>query len=201
MNDKPAYRLPTIANTAFGKTVHVRFGTKLEAACPLKAAPDAEPCGKELLSTTVAEQPDASALAEWIYCPVHGVVRHVKAPIDGAYEDPVIERGVHVLLGLIGQGIVATWPSVREVPIDPKGIVTPEPRTDLPSTAGGLVEGWAQAAVMRVPHYFRDHRSLCGRWAFMGNIISEDQAAGQGPDDCKDCWRVLKRERAATARG
>lgn len=52
-------------------------------------------------------------------------------------------------------------------------------------------EGYAWPSASRKAHYFRDTRSLCGKWAYFGVVA---QAYGDNSDICTACKRALKRE-------
>ena len=52
--------------------------------------------------------------------------------------------------------------------------------------------GWGFPQNSRKAHYFRESRSLCGKWLYFGRNLGE--AAGPGPDDCKACWKKLNPE-------
>ena len=41
-------------------------------------------------------------------------------------------------------------------------------------------------------HYFRDRRSLCGRWMFAGYLQSDE--GPRRPEDCASCGRKLEEE-------
>lgn len=47
-------------------------------------------------------------------------------------------------------------------------------------------EGWGHPVSTRKFHYFRDSRSLCGRWMFTGDLEPDGP---KGPDDCAACRR------------
>jgi len=72
-------------------------------------------------------------------------------------------------------------------------------------TVGAVVgrsEGWGSLVNARDAHYFRDGRSLCGRWACIGTPMWErHQALGTRPrrnsGTCVTCWK--KREKEETA--
>jgi len=56
------------------------------------------------------------------------------------------------------------------------------------------VDGWAWPGLARKAHFFREGRSLCGRWLYTGplcqNQVEDDMAPGR-----EDCWKCfLKRE-------
>lgn len=52
-------------------------------------------------------------------------------------------------------------------------------------------EGWGWLVNARKYHYFRNHRSLCGRWGLL-----DDRDLSQGdddsPDNCVHCRQALK---------
>lgn len=54
-------------------------------------------------------------------------------------------------------------------------------------------EGWGSLADARQAHYFREGRSLCGRWLALGAPRWEsNQKRGPEPrhsGTCKACWR------------
>ena len=54
------------------------------------------------------------------------------------------------------------------------------------TTAKATEGGWGKPANSRKWHYFRDSRSLCGRWAYSGDLDSEDVVS---PDNCAACYR------------
>jgi hypothetical protein len=66
----------------------------------------------------------------------------------------------------------------------------------------GRSEGWCSLLNARDAHYFRDGRSLCGRWGCFGTPLWEpNQELGQRPrrnsGTCVTCWK--KREKEETA--
>ena len=58
--------------------------------------------------------------------------------------------------------------------------------------------GWAQPSNSRKNHYFmEDRRSLCGRWAFFGEL-TKDVPEDDSSNDCAACLRKLKKIRLST---
>lgn len=56
-------------------------------------------------------------------------------------------------------------------------------------------EGWAKPRDSRKFHYFRDSRSLCGKYGFfMGTFDATDQTAKVSLDDCVECLRRREKE-------
>lgn len=59
-------------------------------------------------------------------------------------------------------------------------------------------EGWGLPAGSEVKHFFRDTRSLCGRWGFFfGTVLSRDD---QSSNRCSVCRRLLERRAQREAR-
>lgn len=59
-------------------------------------------------------------------------------------------------------------------------------------------EGWGNPLTSKKWHYFSQGRSLCGRWAFWGElIIGHDDS----PDNCTACKKRLAKEKATEAAG
>lgn len=57
-------------------------------------------------------------------------------------------------------------------------------------------EGWANPALSKKFHYFRDHHiSLCGKW-FFGGTLQGTPDDKPSRDDCKACRRKLEASRA-----
>lgn len=53
-------------------------------------------------------------------------------------------------------------------------------------------EGWGYpTATARKPHYFRDGRSLCGKYGCFGVPLTPDNGRAQ-PDDCSACTKKLR---------
>lgn len=60
-------------------------------------------------------------------------------------------------------------------------------------------EGWAWLTNGRKRHYFRDTRSLCGKWAYGGKDLENDDIDDPFfPGNCMGCqrkrWAELKKE-------
>ena len=55
-----------------------------------------------------------------------------------------------------------------------------------------MTEGWGRPYKARKWHYFRERRSLCGRWLFSGTDL--EQGTDEHPDNCKVCRRELAKE-------
>ena len=53
-------------------------------------------------------------------------------------------------------------------------------------------EGWGWPLNSRKAHYFREGRSLCHKWMFLGEP-TENQGE-RSPDDCKACSRLRATE-------
>jgi hypothetical protein len=58
-------------------------------------------------------------------------------------------------------------------------------------------EGWGWPLLARKAHYFRDHRSLCGRWWYTGEL--DDPGPQASPDDCAACQKKLTSSKAGAA--
>jgi len=58
---------------------------------------------------------------------------------------------------------------------------------------GHLTEGYGWPSNSQKGHWFRDGRSLCGKWMYLG-ILTE--AHGDAPDICTACKKILEREKA-----
>jgi hypothetical protein len=68
----------------------------------------------------------------------------------------------------------------------------------------GRSEGWGSLVNASDAHYFRDGRSLCGRWACFGTPRWEtNQALGSRPrrnsGTCVTCWKKREKEETANA--
>jgi hypothetical protein len=58
-------------------------------------------------------------------------------------------------------------------------------------------EGWWFPGLSRKAHYFREGRSLCGKWGTFGQQpLTPD--THKSPDDCAACRRKLDREKATS---
>ncbi len=58
-------------------------------------------------------------------------------------------------------------------------------------------EGWAwPTATARKAHYFRETRSLCGKYAYWAAEFDGD-ASAKSPDDCAACRRKLEASNAS----
>ena len=60
------------------------------------------------------------------------------------------------------------------------------------------VRGWGWPISANKAHYFIARRSLCGRWAFTGELIRQGEAK-PSRDDCKSCRRALDQRLAREA--
>lgn len=59
----------------------------------------------------------------------------------------------------------------------------------------GEEEGWYWPSNSGKAHYYRDNRSLCGKWAVL--VIPDLQPdEGQSVDDCKSCRTKLDKEKS-----
>lgn len=63
------------------------------------------------------------------------------------------------------------------------------------SDAQTIKEGWAIPLRANKAHYFRTGMSLCRKWMFVGKIFKDEQSEKQLPDDCKQCWREVEKEK------
>lgn len=54
-----------------------------------------------------------------------------------------------------------------------------------------MKEGWTFLYNSPRWHYFRNSRSLCGRWLYLGDDDALEQGKENSPDNCKGC--VAKR--------
>lgn len=59
-----------------------------------------------------------------------------------------------------------------------------------------MKEGWTYLLNSPTWHYFRNSRSLCGRFMLLGKPELE-QGNETSPDNCKACVKKLLKERAA----
>jgi len=66
--------------------------------------------------------------------------------------------------------------------------------SDEPATAA---EGWAAPVNTRRWHYFRDGRSLCGRWGYFGSLW--DQSLQYVSKDCAECRRRRDAEKVESS--
>ncbi len=56
-------------------------------------------------------------------------------------------------------------------------------------------EGWTWLTNSRKWHYFRDMRSLCGKFAlFIDPSEGYDLGSGESKDDCAGCRKALQKE-------
>jgi hypothetical protein len=58
-------------------------------------------------------------------------------------------------------------------------------------------EGWGNLDNVRNAHYFRDDRSICGKWLAWGGARWERyQELGEAPTHgtCKACWKKRAKE-------
>jgi len=65
-------------------------------------------------------------------------------------------------------------------------------------------EGWGNIHEARDAHFFRDNRSLCGRWLVFGVPHWEtNQGLGSAPTKgtCKGCWKKRSKEESASVKG
>lgn len=60
-----------------------------------------------------------------------------------------------------------------------------------------LTEGWKWIIESRKWHYFRNGRSLCGRWATLSNAGFET-GNDDSPDNCAECKRKIMAQAAKT---
>jgi hypothetical protein len=58
-----------------------------------------------------------------------------------------------------------------------------------------MKEGWTYLINAKKWHYFRDSRSLCGRWMYLGDSDLE-MGKDNSPDNCTACRAKLLKERA-----
>jgi hypothetical protein len=59
----------------------------------------------------------------------------------------------------------------------------------------GKDEGWGWLYNARKWHYFRDRRSLCGRWLGLG-LGELQQGNDNSPDNCPTCAKKLLKEKS-----
>jgi len=59
-------------------------------------------------------------------------------------------------------------------------------------------EGWTWLINSTKWHYFRNGKSLCGKWMTFGNPDLE-QGNNNSPDNCKSCRNKLLKETALSA--
>jgi len=62
-----------------------------------------------------------------------------------------------------------------------------------------MSEGWAQPLNSKKFHFFREGRSLCGKWAFLSEDLDDDNEEVDSPDDCRECLRRRKAIRTGGA--
>ena len=56
-------------------------------------------------------------------------------------------------------------------------------------------EGWTWLINSRKWHYFRDSRSLCGKFLYLGSTLDElVQGNNASPDNCSACRRKREKE-------
>jgi hypothetical protein len=58
-----------------------------------------------------------------------------------------------------------------------------------------MKEGWTYLINAAKWHYFRDSRSLCGKWMYLGtsDLVKGHDAS---PQNCRTCMNKLAKERA-----
>jgi hypothetical protein len=56
----------------------------------------------------------------------------------------------------------------------------------------GEEEGWGKPARTKKWHYFVGIRSLCGRWAYRGEL---EQGNDDSPDNCAACRKKLEKRK------
>lgn len=61
-------------------------------------------------------------------------------------------------------------------------------------------EGWTFLYNSRKWHYFRNSRSLCGRWMYLGPDKDLQLGNDTSPDNCPTCCKKLEKEREKQAR-
>ncbi len=61
-----------------------------------------------------------------------------------------------------------------------------------------MASGWAQPINSKKFHYFREGRSLCGKWLYLSSALDDDTEKTDSPDDCREC---LKRRKVIRAKG
>jgi hypothetical protein len=55
-------------------------------------------------------------------------------------------------------------------------------------------EGWFLLLNARKAHYFRDAKSLCGKWMYLGAGPYEPENGAPDARDCGTCRRQLRKE-------
>ena len=56
-------------------------------------------------------------------------------------------------------------------------------------------EGWTWLYNSKKWHYFRDGRSLCGKWGRFGSPDTLEQGKDDSPDNCAVCRKKLAKEK------
>lgn len=56
-----------------------------------------------------------------------------------------------------------------------------------------MVEGWGKPFNSRKFHYFRNGRSLCGKWFFLSKDL--ERGKEEHPENCRTCANKLFREK------
>lgn len=59
-----------------------------------------------------------------------------------------------------------------------------------------MTEGWTFLVNATKWHYFRNSRSLCGKWMYLGDDADLEQGKLQSPDNCEACRKRRIRELA-----
>ena len=64
-------------------------------------------------------------------------------------------------------------------------------------------EGWGNVDNARDAHYFKDARSLCGRWLAFSPRWESNQDLGTAPGKgtCKGCWKKAAKMMTGSQRG
>ncbi len=55
-----------------------------------------------------------------------------------------------------------------------------------------IEEGWQHPLASKKWHYFREGRSLCRKWMFLGEHF--EQGNDESEDNCTSCKKILKKE-------
>jgi len=64
-------------------------------------------------------------------------------------------------------------------------------------------DGWMAEKPLhvRVYHYIRDTRALCGRYGFTGELVPDVLSLVKGREDCSECFKRLRKAKEAKRGG
>lgn len=63
------------------------------------------------------------------------------------------------------------------------------------SESNELPEGWGRPVNSSKHHYFKERRSVCGKWMYFSNDLEPDSF--ESPDDCRACRKKINAKKDA----